>query len=97
MSEMVERVVEALHASRKRRHYGEDAAGDIRPPSAREREFYRDDVRAVIEAMREPTREMLNAAVDTGSHLNSDYYITPDSYEEPWRAMIDAALGGENV
>jgi len=48
-----------------------------------QRDDYRDDARATIAAMREPTDTVSEAALDIGPDRD------PDAY---WRAMIDAAL-----
>jgi hypothetical protein len=55
--------------------------------------MYADMARAAIEAMREPTDEMIEAAVNRDNPSDSDIlHYVPCSHEEAWGAMIDAAL-----
>ena len=79
---MVERVARTLYAL---------TAKDGPPWSSGrlydERELYRQHARAVIDAMREPTEAMLLA----------DYATSPETMDEMWRALIDAALAGEGT
>jgi hypothetical protein len=49
---------------------------------------------AAIEAMRDPTEEMCDAANGTGCVFSSENL--PAEPERVWRAMIDAALGNGN-
>lgn len=74
MSEMVERVARAIEA---KVNEGRDfcSAEDV--------------ARAAIEAMREPTEAMEEAALDVRP------LMLPDSPREVWGAMIDAALNKE--
>ncbi len=74
MSEMVERIARAIHDAA---HKGLDFDWP--------REMRIAQARAAIEAMRQPTDEMLYS----GRWPN-------DVMGENWQAMIDAALGGGN-
>ncbi len=75
MSEMVERVALILRAC-----YGTTA------------DFYAEGAaRAVIMAMREPTREMKDAPMYAGCY-SGDEFMSDDDARDCWRAMIDAAL-----
>jgi hypothetical protein len=51
-------------------------------------EYYKNEARAALAAMREPTEEMMLAGERANEPLDSPAYTT-------WRAMIDAALGGK--
>lgn len=84
MSEMIERVANALYEDQCRKH------SDSRDAKA---QFYKDGVyhdaaRIAIAAMREPTEAMVTAAL-TADGTNMMLAI---GYDEAWRAMIDAAL-----
>lgn len=75
MSEMVERVAKAIARVRD----------DDYHPWEEFKELYREEARAAIDAMREPTHKMICAALDAndkGGRAFSDWY----------RAMIDEAL-----
>lgn len=48
--------------------------------------------RIAIEAMREPTDAMCEAALDTGAVDNGVFHIHPDAIKTLMHAMIDAAL-----
>lgn len=76
MSEMVERVARVL------------CARNGEPESCLK--FYRDDARAAIEAMREPTAAMVDAS-DIG---DEEFNVTNSAVctIEFWRTMIDEAL-----
>jgi len=52
------------------------------------RDEHREDARAAIEAMREPTDEMLDAG-------NVEGTIEPLGASETWELMIDAALASQ--
>ena len=71
MNEMVERVARALHAMH-----------GTKSPFKPYADLYRDQARTAIEAMREPTDEMLEALNNCGGDTDAI-----------WTAMIDAALG----
>lgn len=73
--DMVERVAKALHA-------GSDSPTEWFDYET-DREYWRDQARAAIAAMREPTEAMCAAAEATGDH----WY-----FDDSWAAMIDAAL-----
>jgi hypothetical protein len=84
MSEMIERVGQAIHG-------GDCAVGlEFKIEDARE------IARAAIEAMREPTEAMAKHGYEDASHTLEGMLGYP-SYEEScaniYRAMIDAALG----
>lgn len=81
MSEMVERVAEAMKAH----DYGDLPWAKL---SADYREQLEDYARAAIEAMREPTPQMIMAAFETGIPHETN---VPDM-ERWYAAMIDAAL-----
>lgn len=75
MSEMIERVARAIAESK--------SARDWARMSEHGKDWWRDEARAAIEAMRKPTRAMIEAAA------------TVDRYAEPgeeWGPMINAAL-----
>lgn len=79
MSEMIERVAKALYdiSLRKMNSAEWEDAGSFTQDTKRR------EARAAIEAMREPTRDMIDAAA------------TVDRYAEPgeeWGPMIDTAL-----
>lgn len=81
MSEMVERVARAIATAQ----WGAENATD-----EAWRELCDDydlwaEARAAIEAMREPTKQMVEAA---------DYYFDRGSPVVPWQDMIDEALKG---
>lgn len=76
-NDMVERVANAIA----------QANMDPRSDAWDERDAYMDMARAAIEAMREPTTAMFNAA---RPHMDS-----PSSNIAWWEAMIDAALKRE--
>jgi hypothetical protein len=82
MSEMRERVARAIHQER----YG----GQIpwgRFPDAEEE--CRQEARAAIEAMREPTEAMM-AAVDCGGEKAD--WLAGKAWKAGWQAMLDEAL-----
>lgn len=81
MSEMIERVAKAIYDSH------EFKKGWEHPDTKRLwHEFMRAEARAAIEAMREPTDEMLEA-----SHYG-EAPREPNSHYEVWKYMIDTAL-----
>lgn len=81
MSEMIERVAKHIYDGRNGR--GCKPWGHL--PRAHQ-EPYLVDARAAIEAMREPTEAMEEAALDVRP------LMMPDTPRELWEAMIDAAL-----
>ncbi len=87
MSEMVERVARALIESG-----GSTPWEEMDNPNSDAPTWYRDHyfrmARAAIEAMREPPKEMINAALTSG--IGDD---EADGHALAWRAMIDEALG----
>lgn len=57
-------------------------------------EAKKDEARAAIEAMREPTESMVSAAEngdDPGSSIYGDPFVAMP-HDEAWKTMIDAAL-----
>jgi len=83
VSEMVERVARAIHDMHSAGPAYELAADD-----------WRDMARAAIEAMREPTEEMV-ATHDKhvlSYCIEEDAWITPDDAKANWSTMIDEAL-----
>lgn len=86
MSEMIERVARVIGAS-----YDGEADPVLTPNNwARAVEA----ARAAIDAMREPSKEMLLAA-ETPITYNSRYQGISPSPHVAWRRMIDSALGGK--
>lgn len=81
MSEMVERAARACYED-----LGGADPGATPWPELRERDKdgFRNQVRVTIEAMREPTAAMVNAADPHG--------IIMANFETAWQAMIDEAL-----
>jgi hypothetical protein len=80
MSEMVERVARALNDlaySRQEASWSQDRWLLFVPHA-----------RAAIAAMRDPTPEMIQAALDAAVDADCQHDPTPDLY---WRAMIDKA------
>lgn len=88
MSEMVEKVARAIFEQQNKVSiYPNRWESD---PS-----HWRGMARAAIEAMREPTRDILNAAVDTtgaGSGMSWVNRSPQTLFEQAHRGMIDAAL-----
>lgn len=96
MSEMVERVAKAIHNS----EYNGDGNFHWREETA---DIYRRAARAALTAMREPTQEMLYAAMNANERSHNMWpggesgpAIDADG-QEYWRAMIDAALAEKPV
>jgi hypothetical protein len=79
MSEIVERVAAAIREIRVGDHYC------LYPHEAEE------IARAAIDAMREPTAEMISAGREEYSEYELDYDATK-MWTDMWRAMVDAAL-----
>jgi hypothetical protein len=91
MSEMIERIARVLcDGNWDAASFKETASGD---EPEEQREYWREKARAAIEAMREPTEEMLTAGspycVDS---LAPDYKSGREDAGHCFRAMIDAAL-----
>lgn len=91
MSEMVERIARTLAA----RHY----AKRFDKPETDEHvlmnvngnwQIFAGQVREVIELMREPTHQMIDAALD-----DYDRRGGKQGYTDSWNAMLGAALKGE--
>lgn len=57
-----------------------------------DRETYRRRARAVLQAMREPTPEMICAGDRTHTYERFSTNITDADAERCWQAMLDAAL-----
>lgn len=83
MSEMVERVAELLSMKES----GLSLAELANHSQPRDADFFRESARAVIKAMREPTRAVADAGIPDGNYWDD---LTP---EIVWQAMIDAILG----
>ena len=84
---MIERVAAAMW---ERTHDGRwDDWGDGQDES---RIIHRDDARAAIEAMREPTDAMEAAGDDTFVYYTHSTSLLDGDATVCWRAMIDAAL-----
>lgn len=83
MSEMVERIARAIAADNENWPY------DRRPWS--EQRYLLERARAVLAAMREPTKAM-EKAVGEGLNHDGPHTTVPDNH---WQRMIDAALGEE--
>lgn len=105
MSEMIERAAKAMYLSR---YDGPTVEGQPTPDSfwpdrldeivsgpPFDANGYRSMARAAIEAMREPTNEMLNYETDTFS-IQTNCHMC-GGHLEGWQAMIDAALGKVNA
>lgn len=60
---------------------------------AEAQEYYRDQARAVLQAIREPSAEMVEAAGNQDLGLpRNDGFIGPVAASIAWHSMIDAAL-----
>lgn len=83
---MLEKVARAIHAKRRRpddnKHWFHE--------NPERCELSRQLARAAIEAMREPTREMI--AAGKRASCADDVYLTVDEVDTIHRAMIDTAL-----
>lgn len=78
MSEMVERVAQAI-------------CGDDNPANILA--VHRSRARAAIEALREPTEEMLSAAESPAELFGQRFkWLSEDEARTVWNAMIDQAL-----
>lgn len=95
MSDMVEKVARAIALE----HLDPETRAAVAPNKWVVAESYLNLARAAIEAMREPTEEMLENTVDKRGSMRILEYTTPDERSQPflmprftYRAMIDAAL-----
>ena len=85
MSEMVERVARGMHLRRPNsRTKWEDCSDEYRTGTMR-------DAYAAIEAMREPTEEMITILLLNMNENEDNPNISYDA-KVVWQAMIDAAL-----
>lgn len=82
MSEIIERVAEAMY----NRHAGKDDTWQSL--NSFWRKTYLEKARAAIEAMREPTGNMIETGSEACQHLNSRW----ENSNECWKAMVDEAL-----
>lgn len=87
MSEMIERVARQIFETNITVYLR--LSMDFSEQTVSVQEQYRGLARAAIEAMREPTEAMEEAALDVRP------LMLPDSPREVWGAMIDAALNEE--
>jgi hypothetical protein len=85
MSEMIERVARVLQA----RDFPELAWEDCDEAS---REEWRQEARAVIEAMRKPTEEMRRAFHNTSNCVLDEAGFAVPIWGRQWASSIDAAL-----
>ena len=85
--EMVERVARHLAALQSIRAWEDEAPAD--------REMYRSRACAAIEAMREPTGEMIRPMQKPPRSKHDHTYLTADSAATRWQCGVDAALGKE--
>ena len=95
MSDMIERVARAMHHAECQPHrehtgYGDTWQWEDAMPAVRERHLAA--ARAAIEAMREPTEEMVESVRDHDNYWG--YYADgrPSGPDNCWRGMIDTAL-----
>jgi len=84
MTDMIERVARAIHARSDHASLWSELDGYSKIE-------YREDARAAIEAMREPTEEMVNGLRITRECDSTAALWAPHI----WRTMIDTALGEE--
>lgn len=87
MSEMIERVATAIYENRRRMYEDRVPFKDLYPSAQRP---YLDEARAAIEAMREPTEEMIAAGARGSGEDSQDVALGA------WEAMIDAALSKDS-
>jgi hypothetical protein len=93
MSEMVERVARALARrglSVNQVFYGGQRLDAELKPHTEDTlwPYYKDQAIAAIEAMREPTKDM----IDAGDMAMTGELLIPGDSRGPWSNMIDAAL-----
>ncbi len=80
MTEMIERVAKAIYLEFENRpDYAQLQMNGV---------IAEELARAAIEAMREPTEAMLEAAFKT----HNAQHLTAASYKKPWQAVIDKLL-----
>lgn len=90
MNDMIERVAEALWSAdaerchSKRREPWSDVSESVK-------DDWRFNARAAIQAMREPTDEMVSSGQSAGQSVQPTY-LTAESTIERWQAMVDTAL-----
>lgn len=105
---MVERVARAICCHKNGVFVGCSAKHDGSPFTICQAHTFRDDARAAIEEMREPTESMVNRvapaafiSIDRGAKENRELEQQAEDYAAPnkrkaidtWKAMITAALG----
>lgn len=76
MTDMLERAARAIDADNKKQRLGDNASN---------MDICRDQTRAVLEAIREPTEEMVHAVA---AYDNQDLIV-----RRAWQVMIDFILG----
>lgn len=83
-NEMIERVAKAIFTKRYEEH---GTYKNLKWETYRAKEFYLEDARQAIKAMREPTEKILSAGA---------YYSTAQSgvydCDDVWKSMIDAVI-----
>lgn len=100
MSEMVERVARAIAENQHQGWlYDQEAVAMLDPERvAKARKFLREAARAAIEAMREPTLEMIEAGQMENNLLenpdppNAFLFLSRAEIKGAWEAMLEAAL-----
>ena len=85
MAEMIERGAAAIYENRRWMQSDRVPFKELYPSA---QSPYLDEARAAIEAMREPTEEMIEA----GAHENGHQVLRSDLVDQVWVDMIDAAL-----
>lgn len=94
---MIEKVARALFDRRPHNNWikGVQQVPDWEKQPEHIKDVFRGDARAALEAMREPSSNMLNAAVDltgAGSDMDWSNRSPQQIFREAWFAMIEAAL-----
>lgn len=104
MTEMVDRVARALWALRDSRYGGDKSAGTWEEIPDHWKQEERENARAAIKAMREPTPKMIDAGNDVSADAGEIWepsagisFDGPHCGLEVWRAMNDAALKEETA
>lgn len=87
MSEMIERVAEAMWTARQEAHGHYPDDGPWASQVEMVKDWVRAEVRAAIEAMREPTK-----AMELAGDLKLTWAEVTYGPDEIWRAMVDEAL-----
>jgi hypothetical protein len=87
MSEMVDRMARAMYAASRAKDY-------VPQPDGYVNEYDRRMARAALEAMREPTEEMLTAEGENemGTTERLGEYLDFWDAKGVWKAMVNAAL-----